>query len=296
MNEFVCKLPRNFNESTMYDLILEVVNKDHTPKHKKIVFDFCDLNFIESSGITVLASTIGLLKSYNVKISFITPNPLTAPCKYLDDSMFFKQYLGSTKSEDAEVRPTTVQLQNVSHSESAFWLEEKFVKWLSHRLGVKPKVLSDFQVCMYEIFNNIIDHSGQKHGYIFIQHYPNKHEVFISISDFGMGIVRSLKSKYPDKDEAYIIREAVREGVSSKTIETNLGAGLDTLIKNAVLHNGGIVEIFSNGAGIICKKYKNNVNYNEFQANGYYPGTQLVIKLRTDTIMSEEETEEDFIW
>lgn len=50
------------------------------------------------------------------------------------------------------------------------------------------------------MLNNIKDHTEFDIGSIFAQHFPNKKEVVISVSDFGLGIpdkVRELGTKVP---------------------------------------------------------------------------------------------------
>src|SRR5690625_2889388 len=211
-------LPYTFNKNTMYPFIESVINNRMEPKSGKIRFIFNKLGFIEPSGVTILSNVIEWLKQRNVKITFSVPkNKKTAPTEgieYLDDSMFFKHYLGRNLTKNACVRNTTLPLEFIAYDQSYGWKENTFIPWLSSRLFVSNHSLADIDVSFGEIFNNIRDHAEENTGCIYAQHYPRKDQIKISISDFGVGIpntMRRINNKYSDGEA---LEKAIEDGVS----------------------------------------------------------------------------------
>ncbi len=82
--------------------------------------------------------------------------------------------------------------------------------------------------------------------YISAQAYHKQNQLSLSILDFGIGLLNSLKPFYPDiKDDVEAINKAVLEGVSSKRkLEKRVrGVGLTNI--SGFLKNRGSMEIIS---------------------------------------------------
>ncbi|HRP69199.1 MAG TPA: hypothetical protein PLY93_06685 [Turneriella sp.] len=150
-----------------------------------------------------------------------------------------------------------------------------------------------------EIFINIKDHSGQKIGSIFAQHYPKMNRIQIAISDFGVGIPETVKRRFVAANDNEAILKAVEYGFSTQSTPQNRGVGLTTLISNVVKNNMGSMAIHS-GRGAIqfeltnkeisAKSILTKANFQQF-----YPGTLFSVILRTDTIEKLAD-EEEFAW
>lgn len=70
------------------------------------------LAFIKPVGITILSNLTELLRKQGVKVSFRDHNGSSAAIRYLDDSLFFEQYLKKKIFEVSEVRATTLPLRH----------------------------------------------------------------------------------------------------------------------------------------------------------------------------------------
>jgi len=283
----------------MHHLINEVIDNDLYPTSDKVIFNFQTLRFIEPVGVTILSNLFEWLLRRDVKVSIEHPDVFpTDPkhcLKYLDDSMFFKKYIGHSLSTTATVRSTTIPIQSVAYNTSYNWLNQDFIPWLANQLAISTDSLADIGVCFGEIFNNIRDHANEKIGCIFAQHYPNKDQLMIAISDFGVGIPNAIRTVYPSLTDKEALESALEEGFSSKSTPRNRGAGLQTLLQNVVVNNGGELHIRSYYGTITVQK-NNSDDYvvNSNQRSTRYPGTFIEIVLETRNF--ENIDEEEFTW
>lgn len=281
----------------MYSLLDQAITSDLQPADNKIVFNFTTLSYIEPSGITILSNLFQWLMKRDIKVSVTYPSTIAGgrycPITYLDDSMFFKRYLGKTLTQHASVRQTTRPLELVTYSKSYQWLPDVFMPWLANQLGVRANSLGEIKVAIEEIFNNINDHSSENIGCIYAQHYPNMNTLKISISDFGIGIPGAVQTKYALTDKE-ALEKAIEKGFSTESTPGNRGAGLNNILTSVVNVNKGIVHIHSNRGIIKCNHGENGLESYSATAEGYYPGTLFEIILNTNNIFENEE--EDFEW
>ncbi len=297
----VIDLPEQFDGNGLYIFLGKVINQNREPMDSHIIFDFSKLKWIEPSGVVVLSNAMEWLSARNITYQYkninIPQNHIKYdPIAYLDDSQFFATYIGKVLRNGAKHRATTIPLCRVSHSESSGWLESCLLSWLSDNLSVSRSSLSNIDVCIREIFNNILDHSGVKMGCIFAQLYPNKHEVVIALSDFGIGIPNKISKIKADLCDQDAILLASQEGISSKSLKTNRGVGLNLLIQNVVDLNGGSLKIAS-GSGILkCGRSGEKTVRTPVSAPGFYPGTFIELRMRTDMIKETGDDREEFEW
>ena len=201
---FVVKLPSRLDRENVNLLMSLVINDNNRkPKSDKLVFDFENLSFIEPAGVTSLGNLFEWLIKNDCSASILYPENFGinkfCPIKYLDDSGFFERYVGEKLNKCSSVRQTTIPLQNVTYDKSYSWKTNHFIPWLSRQINVKKQTLANIDVCLGEIFNNIRDHSFEKIGCIYAQHYPNKNKLTFSISDFGVGIPHNVRKSTQTK-------------------------------------------------------------------------------------------------
>lgn len=288
-------LPVRLTRLTIYPLIDMVLDKDLNPRANEIVFDFSKLNFVEPVGITVLSNLLEVLKKVKVKTSFSGLNTQSQALSYLNDSGFFTHYLKKEIYQTHGVRSTTFPLKLVEYSRSYEYIGFQLIPWLSRELSTTEKSLATANVCFQEIFNNIEDHSGVSIGCSFAQHYPQKDQIQISISDFGIGIPANVRSKNPSLTDQQALSIACTQGFTTQTTPRNRGAGLHVLIKNVVHKNGGTIIInslegissFTNNSGSIHESSRS--------ASGYYPGTLIQIIFDKSKFVFDQDVEE-FEW
>ncbi|WP_273431272.1 ATP-binding protein [Chitinibacter tainanensis] len=286
------KLPKRMNILTIDDLLSKTVDKSLTPISDEIVYDLSSLEFIGPTGVTVFSNLIEWLLSKGVAQRFDIPNKNAGAIKFLDDSLFFEHYVGKKIFSNATLRATTLPLKWINHPQSHLWIENHCITWLAKALDTSKKSLVELRTCLWELFNNIRDHSGKDAGCIFVQFFPKLKKVVITLSDFGVGIPSNVKKVRPELTDGEAVILAMQEGFTTNTTVRNRGVGLFYL-SQTVTNNGGEVSIRSGNAHIICSEY----GCSDFsERSGYYTGTVFEITLRTDKFDRTLGDDEEFEW
>lgn len=294
--ELTVPIPRQLDRTTIYPLVQQVLDEDLNAKCSKITFDFSALVFVKPAGVTVLSNLIEFLRKAGAKTFFANHKRPSCPAiDYLDDSGFFHHYLGTSLREGSSVRSTTLPLRLVEYAKSYEYMGFSLVPWLASALATPEKSLATIKVCFQEIYNNINDHSTRSIGCSFAQHYPNKNQIDITVSDFGIGIPVNVRRLKPEVTDQQALALACEAGFTTKTSVRNRGAGLDVLIKNVVIRNGGAIIIHSNRGIVSCTRDNGTVKKTPRGADGFYPGTLIQLSLHTDRFISDE-IEEEFEW
>ncbi|HMO30410.1 ATP-binding protein [Enterovirga sp.] len=260
---------------------------------RRVNIDFRNLGFIEPAGVTFLSNFVWWAHHRGIEAFFRNHAPDREAIRFLDDSLFFEQHLNKKLNQYAAPRITTKPLQRVGVASSHDWIRVNLVPWLASRTGLSEASFYMIQVCVSELFNNILDHSTKNNGSIFMQHFPRLDKISISVADFGVGIPDSVRKIQPEISSNDAILRAVEEGFTSQTTPRNRGVGLHYLLKTVVEGNGGTVSIYSFD-GSVCFSPSRVVP--GFTVGGFCPGTTIDISLRTDTIVSIEDKPEDLEW
>lgn len=290
-------LPSVFHRYSMYEFLNEIIDEDLNIVSNAIRINFHNLSFIEPTGVTILSNIIKWLYKNNVKVEYIhtAPNPFNKrdPINYLDDVGFFKTITGKSLKPFLNSKSTSYPLTFVDTLDQDYWLESDFIPWLSEALCLDESSLVGVNVCLMEVFNNIRDHAHESIGCLYAQHFPNKQQVKIAISDFGIGIPNKVTRLCRNLNDGEALSKAVEEGFSTKSIPTNGGAGLHTILTNILERHEGSVYIHSN-RGILTCKGNNRVNSS---IPYYYPGTLFEMNFNTNKFKSNNLGEqEEFTW
>lgn len=289
------KLPYSFDRKTMYGFLDDALHPDLEPKSYSVVLDFSRMRFVDSSAITVIANTIWYLRKRKVKVSFANHGLGTDSNRFLDDSGFFETFDGAAVFKDSALRKTTLPLEQVAHDKSYAWIHHKFSPWIAAKVGMTEASFASIKLCLQEIFNNIIDHSGEKVGCVFAQHYPKKNQIMLSISDFGVGIPANVRKVLPDLSDSEAIAQAAIEGFTTKSTVRNQGAGLDILTRYVVVKNRGSIHVHSLKGSFQCIHAASGARPLHREVQSSYPGTLVQITFNTDFLEPIAEKEE-FEW
>jgi anti-sigma regulatory factor (Ser/Thr protein kinase)/anti-anti-sigma regulatory factor len=297
-DERVVLLPRTFNSETMYGFIKKAVDEQCNALSSKITFDFSDLAFIEPVGVVVLSNLIEYFKKLGVKTYFSGHKHVTEPINYLDDSGFFKQYLGHSLKTSPALRPTTMPLGLVPNDRSVGFVHMSLTPWVANHLSVSEESLATVRVCIEEVFHNIQDHSGVLNCCVFAQYFPKQSQLQIAISDFGLGIPFNVRKVLPDLSDHDALRMACQEGFTTKSNVNNRGVGLTTLMRYVTQRNGGTVLLASGKAQLSAVPDQVTTKITPRSREVSYPGTLVRVILRTDQLarMAKDLEKEDFSW
>lgn len=300
MSEKTVYLPNVFDNKSISELMNQVFDDGTNYEYEKINFDFTTLNFIRPGGVTVMANLVSWLLKRKKKVVFVRHDIENASHRnresmiYLEDCGFFNVFgLDNTYSR-GELRSTTTPLKKLEYSQFDQWLKTEFKYWLQKQTNKKVE-FSNINVAIQEIFNNIKDHSTESIGCVFAQFYPKRNQICISLSDFGVGIPTSLRTKFPEiKNDSDLLEKAVEHGVSTRSTPQNRGVGLWNIMKSLTQSSIGTVYIVSNYGTI---SYSNEVVIDKDDSKVFYPGTFFEIWINTDNpSLYDDEEEEEFSW
>jgi hypothetical protein len=293
--EFILTLPSELEGFTLNRVTQALIDgcPDRLPDCVSI--DFSGLTFIKPAGVTFLSNLIRWLTSKNVSVHFVGHNDNSDALRFLDDSLFFETHLGGKLSPLANPRPTTRPLVHARHERCHEEIRDRFVPWLSNRLGISKTPLHNFQVCLLELFNNIQDHSSLEIGCLFAQHYPNIDQVAVALADFGIGIPSAVRRIHPQLNDNEAIIQAVQRGFTSGAKPRNGGEGLSLLLDNVVGRNG-LVTIYSLSGAVTFSARAGVIQSTPRAQGGFYPGTTIDIWLRTDTLEYLDDEPEVLEW
>lgn len=133
-----------------------------------------------------------------------------------------------------------------------------------------------FITALSELCTNIYDHSspsGDVRGFIAMQAYQNT--VKFAVMDLGIGIPKSLRSRY-GLDDFELIQKAFEPGVSSRK---DRGLGLSRVCE-IVVQQHGILNVRSGRAKVLLLGRKRHREVYKLQQKSTFPGTQIGILLR----------------
>lgn len=139
--------------------------------------------------------------------------------------------------------------------DEAFEITNRYIETLIDSLPCEEGVIDTLQWCIFEILDNVFEHSEASSGFVMMQLHPKTHRCVISVADAGRGIHKAMYAgrfsnainleKIRTADVA--IAHALERGVTSKG-KNNQGNGLHGL-KASVEMNGGSLTIHS-GRGV----------------------------------------------
>ena len=289
-------LPRVFQLNAIDRFAQQIVGPDGMPADTVYEFDFKDLDFIDGSGYTVLSNTIEWLRYHNVRVAFYNLiNVNRNGIRYLDACGFFSRYINRKIVPGSQPNTTTLPCAPIEFARAFSWIERVLSPWMSLALGKPYASLSSVRTCVKELFNNIGDHAAVSTGFVHAQHYPNKRELKITVSDFGVGIPATITNKFGAMSDAEAIRLASQEGVTAQSRPNNMGAGINFLI-DCITANGGTVLIHSFSGGLKCYMAGNEQVRRTSIWRGSYPGTLVDIAIDTRLFVGDDDERGDVEW
>lgn len=295
-------LPNKFTKYELNNFLGNIISENLEPLDNQFIIDLTKLEFIDTGGVACLYNICMWLKevvSVEAIFKINTINPTSenklSMC-YLEDCGFFSHFFdGENFFGVGRMRSTTLPIKLLKVSDSYQWNQFTLKVWLQY-CTKRNAEFSNIQVGIEEIFNNIKDHSSQNIGCVFGQFFPKRtsHQICITISDFGRGIPTVMREKFGYQDDLKLLIMALKEGISTKSIPRNRGAGLPNVIRSLTNASVGTVHILSNHANVVIKDGEIS---KIFRHQNYYPGTFFEVSINIDNEkLYEGEEEEEFEW
>jgi len=288
-------IPHRLNGEKIFPVVRGVARDCNATFPDHVTIDFSRLGYVLPSGITFLSNFIHWLRGLGATVNFTGYNRDVDCIHFLDDSLFFQQFLGKKLRNWASPRETTRPLVQARHEQSQSEVRDHFIPWLMTRLNMSRNSLYEVQNNILEIFNNIQDHSSLDIGCLFAQHFPKLNRVSVAIADFGIGIPATVRKVSPNLSDNAAIILAAQRGFTSGRQPRNKGEGLSILMDTVVVQNQGAVTIYSQGGAVTFRADRGRIIPQPWRVHGFCPGTTIEIWLRTDTLPCFPDEEDEVL-
>lgn len=287
-------LSKSSTRQGFFKLIEAVLDDDMNARCAEIVFDFQRVEALGCRAIVVLSNLIELLRQAGVAVSFVNFRQC-GPATLLRQSGFFERYFRNNPNGRAETTKAMLPLELVDYARSHAYIQNRLTPWLEAVLDAPEGSVAAIDVCMKEIFNNIVDHSTVNVGSSIAYLEPRTGRIEICASDFGIGIPANVRTKRPELSDHEAVEMACTEGFTTKSNPRNRGAGLAILMQNVVDRNAGRVLLYSR-RGFVSRSALPSTPPRECVLTKVgYPGTLVHITLNPSTFQTEN-VEEVFEW
>lgn len=291
----IIHLPKNLNVRTMRGVFERI--KENAKIDRNLMIDLSNLNFIDTCGMTGLASIMKGFSMAGVEFNFSGLDSDSLAVKYMHACGFVNSITDYKTS--LELRDSTlIPFMEISNTNHVKYIQFDLKDWILREMSLSKESVEVLCACISEAFQNVEHHAGGS-GFGVAQIYQARKELHISVSDCGIGIPAQVRSIYPEISDAEALKKSCERGFTTKTNYTNRGFGIDNLIQYTVKGNGGNVMIRSFGASLISKPGAER-SHPFILANSEswsYPGTLVKVCLRTDKLEeSEDHTQEEFTW
>jgi hypothetical protein len=208
-----------------------------------VEIDFSRVSSVYPNGAVPFAAAIDYYRAHGMRISGSNFNQNLERTRVLDPM--------KVGDFERHVTPLTNTVWRYESEADAQKLANHFVDALVDQVRCENGVVDTFNWCLYEVMDNVFQHSGVEAGFVMMQLHKHNRKCVISIGDSGVGIQLSLvraaetlgipRTQLTQAHSA--IDFAVQQGVTSKG-KLNQGNGLFGL-KRAAEINGGHLRIVS---------------------------------------------------
>ncbi|RZS80624.1 ATP-binding protein [Pigmentiphaga kullae] len=287
-------LPRRSSRAQFFELLSVVLDPDMNVNCRRIHFDFSLVADWGIGAIATMSNLIEILRKADVKISY--GGFQTCPAgAFLEQTGFYQRYLDNDEAFRRGATRHMLPLELVDYERSHAYIENRLKPWLESALDWEEGQGASIEVCMKEIFNNIVDHSMVDVGCAIACADPKRRLIDICATDLGVGIPANVKKKIGDVGDGRAIEMACAQGFTTRSVPGNRGEGLHTLLRNVVDLNRGEVLLFSGRGYVIKSRLKGNETLSVGTNKIGYPGTLISITLDPKSV-ARPQVEEAFEW
>jgi len=241
---------------------------DVQKSREPLTFVFEKTTWMDPFAITVISGTIQCcLETKKRTIKYVPPEDKKLK-DYLSQIGFNKFF--HINGKDIH-RDTSVELTQLTALNPLYI--ENLIILIDSKMRLSQGVKDSLKMSIQEILTNVFDHSKSESGcFVCAQYYPSKMTIRLCITDFGVGILSNLRTKYRIANDIDAIKLSVQEGITSRP--QSAGFGL-TNIRNFLKVNEGTLAIIT-GKGKVNFYSKKVESYN--MAKGF-EGTIVNLKI-----------------
>ncbi|MCL5062177.1 MAG: ATP-binding protein [Nitrospiraceae bacterium] len=236
-----------------------------------LTFNFEKTTWMDPFAITAISGTIQCcLQARKREITYVPPEDKKLR-NYLSQIGFntFFHLNGKDIHKD-----TSVELAQLTALKPLYI--EDLISLIDLKMILSQGVKDSLKMSIQEILTNVFDHSKSEAGcFVCAQYYPAKTTIRLCITDFGVGILSNLKTKYKVRTDIDAIKLSVEEGITSRP--QSAGFGLSH-IRNFLKINEGTLTIIS-GKGKV-NFYSNKVE--SYNMSKGFEGTIVNLKINAN--------------
>jgi anti-sigma regulatory factor (Ser/Thr protein kinase) len=206
-----------------------------------IVLDFSRVSRIYPNTAIPLSSIFDYYRNHE-NINFIRFDD-----NFKIDERYILKPLKVSDNEEILLNSPLNKVWRFTNSEDIKILVDSFLSHLRRKKEFNPGFLDTLDWSLYEIMDNVIQHSGKDYGFIMSQIHHQKKHIAFCIGDDGQGIFNSLKnSVHKPESPLEALKFAISEGI---TRDKSIGQGNGMYgLHQIVTVNRGRLSIISNSA------------------------------------------------
>lgn len=245
--------------------------------------------------ITTLACLLEEYRQAGIAISFEDGGSVVY--SYLEEIGFFARWQPNYSFDmESLLLPTDSRpfvLWQIQRETSDLYIQRAYQHYASHFFHGKD--LSFLATYLAELFNNVLDHAfageaTERIAFAFLQYYPSRGRLFISVSDFGMGIPMSVNRFLRSQGKepitpAEAVRWALKLHYTAKSKPHNRGWGLHTVSTGIELLRGQLVIQTSRVVYAVVQSGKQRLSR---LPETPFPGTTVSMTMFYDELPNEE--------
>ena len=274
---------------TLAQLYVDVLDKINSAPGGKFELNFTRCDFLRSNAVVFIAGLLRLVKNKGASLEVNWASMQEAVLANLEQNSFAYNFGYDCEPWDGNSIPYREDT-DWDHNDIIDYLTDKWLGkgWVDISNNLRDDIISN--VC--EIYNNAFEHNAEGVGvYTCGQHFPTKHELLLSIVDFGTGIPQTVRNYISELDngkyieglnntpDAPLLEWAFKHGNTTKSREEGPGGmGLD-LLRKFIAANKGEMHIYSNRSHAIIRAAMPPV-YED--TSSHFAGTMVHIKLQCD--------------
>lgn len=223
------------------DRVHELLALAYDQDAAEISVDLTRTHSVYPDGAVFLASALSYLQQHRTSPISVRLNPASKL-----DHIAKPQTLDSFDRRMGHTLTNAVWMYR--SEEEAQRLATMFMRALTDRVHCEEGVIDSINWCLYEVMDNVFQHSRADDGFVMMQLHQTQRLCVIAVGDTGIGIQKSLvlseaASKEILRDPGRAIDHSLKRGVTSKWGQ-NQGNGLFGL-RRAVEINGGELTVRS---------------------------------------------------
>lgn len=269
--DFTINLDKSNDELTIINDLSGIIDATHLEKISINIISN-ENHFIDFAAlIIVVALYTELVQSgyKSVDVSF-TINENNDKHQYLSRINFFQllsiEYVESFRRQNTA--GSLLEITNVSKGSMVYGLTEDIIQIIERSFELDLDTRETIVLILNELICNTSIHAKTKSGgYVYCQRYSNRGRLELIIADAGIGIKRSLSSKFPSLTNKEAVEKSIEFGVSSghghgmglnwiyEIVKRNMGEMILISGENSLHLNNGVscMRTHAHWQGVVVK-------------------------------------------